>query len=61
MMTLCILLGVVCVLLLTLLSFQDNKNTKLTVENSLMKGRMEVMQERIDETNRRRIKQLRYN
>lgn len=49
MMTLCILLGVVCVLLLTLLSFQDNKNTKLTVENSLMKGRMEVMQERIDE------------
>lgn len=49
MLTLTIILGVVCVLLLVMLSFQDNKNTKLTVENSLMKGRMEALQERIAE------------
>jgi hypothetical protein len=30
-----------------MLSFQDNKNTKLSVENGLMKGRMEAMQEKI--------------
>ena len=36
-------------LLLVMLSFQDNKNTKLTVENGLMKGRLETMQERIAE------------
>lgn len=49
MLALTIILGVVCVLLLVMLSFQDNKNTKLTVENSLMKGRMETMQERMAE------------
>ena len=49
MLTLTIILGVACVLLLVMLSFQDNKNTKLTVENSLMKGRMEALQERIAE------------
>ncbi len=47
MLTLTILLGVACVLLLVMLSFQDNKNTKLSVENGLMKGRMEAMQEKI--------------
>ena len=49
MLALTIILGVVCVLLLVMLSFQDNKNTKLTVENNLMKGRMETMQERMAE------------
>lgn len=49
MLALTIILGVVCALLLVMLSIQDNKNTKLTVENSLMKGRMESMQERMAE------------
>ena len=49
MLTLTIILGVACVLLLVMLSFQDNKNTKLLLDNSLMKGRMETLQERITE------------
>lgn len=49
MLVLTIILGVLIVLLLVMLSFQDNKNTKLTVENGLMKGRLETMQERIAE------------
>lgn len=36
-------------LLLVMLSFQDNKNTKLSMENGLMKGRMESLQERLAE------------
>ena len=47
MLVLTIILGVFSVLLLVMLSFQDNKNTKLTVENGLMKGRLEAMQERM--------------
>ena len=49
MITLSVIFGVACVLLLVMLSFQDNKNTKLSVENGLMKGRMEAMQERLAE------------
>ncbi len=49
MLALSIFLGVVCVLLLVMLSFQDNKNTKLSMENGLMKGRMESLQERLAE------------
>ena len=46
MITLTIFLGVVCAVLFVLLSAQDNKNTKLAVENSLMKSRMEVLEEK---------------
>jgi hypothetical protein len=49
MLALSIILGVACVLLLAMLSFQDNKNTKLSVENGLMKGRIETLQERLAE------------
>lgn len=41
-----IFLGVVCVILLVMLSVKDNKNTALVAENSLMKGRMEALQEK---------------
>ena len=47
MISFIIILGVACIVLLVLLSAQDNKNTKLTVENSLMKGRMEGLQEKL--------------
>lgn len=49
MLALTVILGVICILLLVMLSFQDRKNTNLTVENGLLKGRMESMQERIAE------------
>lgn len=49
MLELTVILGVICILLLVMLSFQDRKNTNLTVENGLLKGRMESMQERIAE------------
>ena len=52
MLAISIILGVACVLLLVMLSFQDNKNTKLSVENGLMKGRMEALQERLDKKER---------
>ncbi len=48
MLALTIIFAAGCVLLMAMLSFQDNKNTKLSVENDLMKGRLEAMQERID-------------
>ena len=47
MIALSIILGVACAILLVLLSSQDNKNTKLAVENSLLKGRMEGLQEKL--------------
>ena len=46
MIPLTIFLGVVCAILFVLLSAQDNKNTKLAVENSLMKNRMEALKEK---------------
>ena len=46
MLAFTIFLGVACVVLLVMLSAQDNKNTKLAVENSLIKGRMEGLQEK---------------
>lgn len=49
MLALTILLGVACLVLLVLLSAQDNKNTKLEVDNKLMKGRMEALQEKLAE------------
>lgn len=49
MLALTVILGVICILLLVMQSFQDRKNTNLTVENGLLKGRMESMQERIAE------------
>lgn len=47
MLAFTIFLGVACVVLLVMLSAQDNKNTKLEVENSLIKGRMEGLQEKL--------------
>ena len=47
MLALTIILGVACAVLLVLLSIQDNKNTKLAVENSLVKGRMEGLMEKL--------------
>ena len=47
MLAFTIFLGVACVVLLVMLSAQDNKNTKLAVENSLIKGRMEGLQEKL--------------
>ena len=46
MIPLTIILGIACALLLVMLSMQDNKNTKLAVENSLMKSRMEALEEK---------------
>lgn len=46
MLAFTIFLGVACVVLLVILSAQDNKNTKLAVENSMIKGRMEALQEK---------------
>ena len=49
MLGIIIVLSIVCVLLITKVSVQDNRNAKLTAENGLMKGRMEAMQERLAE------------
>ena len=46
MIPLTIFLGVVCAVLFVLLSAQDNKNTRMAVENSLMKSRMEALEEK---------------
>ena len=45
MLGLTVTLGVACLILIAMLSTQDNKNAKLTAENSLMKGRMGALQE----------------
>lgn len=47
MLALTIIFGVACAVLLVLLSIQDNKNTKLAVENSFVKGRMEGLMEKL--------------
>jgi hypothetical protein len=47
MLAFTIFLGVACAVLLVMLSARDNKNTKLEVENSLIKGRMEGLQDKL--------------
>ncbi len=47
MLGIIIVLSIVCVLLITMVSVQDNRNTKLTAENGLMKGRLESAQEKL--------------
>ena len=49
MLAICICLGDVCVVLIALIIFQDNKNTKLSVENRLMKDRMDSLREKLAE------------
>lgn len=46
MLGLVICLAVFCFILLLILGRQDDKNAKLAAENGLMKGRMEMLQER---------------
>lgn len=48
MLTAIIILGTACALLTLLVHFTDNKNTQLSVDNSLMKNRMESLQEKFD-------------
>ena len=50
MLAFTVFLGVACVVLLVMLSVQDQKDTKLTVENSVMKGRMDVLLEKASKT-----------
>lgn len=47
MLGIIIVLSIVCVLLITMVSVQDNRNTKLTAENGLMKGRLESAKEKL--------------
>lgn len=49
MTALTIFLAVVCIALLAVLFFQDNRNTRLSAESGLMKMRMETLEEKLSQ------------